>query len=81
MLIWPHGARFPRLGTARLRLLETVSRRRMQRPVRERRRPVRKHLARVCGQNAEARLEPDQGRESNPSITPAWGQLPGASVH
>jgi hypothetical protein len=29
------GARFPRLSTARLRLLETVSRRRMQRPVRE----------------------------------------------
>ena len=42
------GARFPRLSTARLRLLETVSRRRMQRPVRERRRRVRKHLARVC---------------------------------
>ena len=41
------GARFPRLSTARLRLLETVSRRRMQRPVRERRRPVRKHSARV----------------------------------
>jgi uncharacterized membrane protein len=35
------GARFPRLGTARLRLLESVSRRRKQRPVRERRRPVR----------------------------------------
>jgi hypothetical protein len=45
------GARFPRFSTARLRLLETVSRRRMQRLVRERRRPVRKHLARVCGQN------------------------------
>jgi hypothetical protein len=43
------GARFPRLSTARLRLLETVSRRRMQRPVRERRRRVRKHLPRVCG--------------------------------
>ena len=42
------GARFPRLSTARLRLLETVSRRRKQRPVRERRRLVRKHLARVC---------------------------------
>ena len=41
------GARFPRLSTARLRLLETVSRRRKQRPVRERRRPVRKHSARV----------------------------------
>ena len=41
------GAWFPRLSTARLRLLETVSRRRMQRPVRERRRPVRKHSARV----------------------------------
>ena len=40
--------RFPRLSTARLRLLETVSRRRMQRPVRERRRRVRKHLARAC---------------------------------
>ena len=36
------GARFPRLSTARLRRLETVSRRRKQRPVRERRRPVRK---------------------------------------
>ena len=34
-------ARFPRLSTARLRLLETVSRRRMQRPVRERQNPVR----------------------------------------
>ena len=45
------GARFPRLSTARLRLLETVSRRRKQRPVRERRRPVRKHsaaCARTC---------------------------------
>ena len=41
------GARFPRLSTARLRLLETVSRRRKQRPVRKRRRPVRKHSARV----------------------------------
>ena len=40
------GARFPRLSTARLRLLETVSRRRMQRPVRERRRPG-SHSARV----------------------------------
>ena len=30
------GARFPRLSTARLRLLETVSRRIMQRPIRER---------------------------------------------
>ena len=35
------GARFPRLSTARLRPLETVSRRRMQRPVRDGRRPVR----------------------------------------
>jgi hypothetical protein len=39
------GARFPRLSTARLRLLETVSRRRKQRSVRKRRRPVRKLIS------------------------------------
>ena len=48
------GARFPRLSTARLRLLETVSRSRKQRWVLECRRPVR--IQRVfVQQDAEAR--------------------------
>ena len=67
------GARFPRLSTARLRLLETVSRRRKQRPVREGRRPVRKHSGACArGQNAESRLEPDQWASPATSNRSTW---------
>ena len=59
--LWSRAcARLPRLSTARLRLLETVSRRRKQRPGASET-GSQAFSACACGQNAESRLESAAG--------------------